>query len=234
MNLRRLCFLAIVLLAGLYIPAVIASDDDSHLPGVWVRNAPNQIGWQEGLVFEQDHKFGLVGIYSMMGSGWKLDGKTLSISTVTDRLPDPEWDQFELVRLSDTELVLKSSPLGNYLDGTYRRDDNAASTLDVTVAYREKIALSEGAVLVLDLHQNADSKEPALLAHQVVPLRGKQVPVQGTLYYQTAKLDAAGNVTLSATIMDMQKAMFHGEMALSASTINQSSQLTLTLTRSNP
>lgn len=99
---------------------------EQHLVGLWlrpIRGAPH--GGQEGLDIRAEGVFHLVGIHSMDGLTWRVDGDSLRLATATERYPQP----FELVhrieRLTPSTLVLSD---GSYLGGEYTRSEETPPT----------------------------------------------------------------------------------------------------------
>jgi hypothetical protein len=95
--------------------------DAEALVGVWlrpVRNPPNGAVAREGLRFLPEGIVHLIGIYSMNGLTWQLEGDRLKITTNTERYPEPQPLHYRVTRLDAGSLVVEGS---DYLAGSYDR-----------------------------------------------------------------------------------------------------------------
>lgn len=101
--------------------APIVSIQAKALIGMWlrpVRNTPPQIDTLEGLQFLPEGIVHLIGIFSMNGLTWRLDGDRLTIATNTERYPEPFPLSYVITTLNDESLVMAGQ---GYLAGTYSR-----------------------------------------------------------------------------------------------------------------
>jgi putative lipoprotein len=88
---------------------------------------------------------------------------------------------------------------------------NAASTgvVSGTVAYRERIAMPENAVLTMQLRDVSLADAPAkVIAEQKFTFAGQQVPLPFELHYDPAKIDPKHTYGLSARITVNEQLMF--------------------------
>ena len=101
----------------------------SSIEGLWLRpvggggEAGGQ-GGKEGFYLHEEGTLELVGIASMNGLGWKVQGNELVLTTNTDRYPDPVEVKYTVENLTDKTLAIKAD---DYLSGSYERDDPASS-----------------------------------------------------------------------------------------------------------
>ena len=78
-----------------------------------------------------------------------------------------------------------------------------------TVAYRERMAMPENAVLTMQLQDVSNSAAPpVMIAEQRFTFAGHQVPLPWELHYDTAKIDPAHTYALSARIAVAGQVMF--------------------------
>ena len=93
-----------------------------------------------------------------------------------------------------------SAPTNATLEVTSGRSPNAS--VSGTVTYRERLALSAGAMLVVELRDvsYADADAP-LIARQTIPNPG-QVPISFTLEYNRDDIDARNTYSVSARIIE--------------------------------
>jgi len=88
---------------------------------------------------------------------------------------------------------------------------NAASAgvVSGTVAYRERIAMPENAVLTMQLQDVSLAEAPAkVIAEQKFTFAGHQVPLPFELHYDPAKMDPKHTYALSARITVNEQLMF--------------------------
>ena len=88
---------------------------------------------------------------------------------------------------------------------------NAASTgvVSGTVAYRERIAMPENAVLIMQLQDLSLAEAPAkVIVEQKFTFAGHQVPLPFELHYDAAKIDPMHMYALSARITVNEQLMF--------------------------
>lgn len=101
----------------------------SSIEGLWLRpvGGDGQAGGQggkEGFYLHEGGSLELVGIASMNGLGWKVEGNELVLTTNTDRYTDPVLVKYTVENLTDKTLVIKAD---DYLSGSYEKDDPESS-----------------------------------------------------------------------------------------------------------
>lgn len=95
--------------------------------GFWVRPMRGtSSGGQEGLDIRAEGVFHLIGIHSMDGLTWRLNGDILRLATATERYPEPFVLNHRIELLDETLLVLAP---GSYLGGRYTRSTDSPPTL---------------------------------------------------------------------------------------------------------
>jgi len=88
-------------------------------------------------------------------------------------------------------------------------DAASAGVVSGTVAYRERIAMPENAVLTMQLQDVSLADAPAkVIAEQKFTFAGHQVPLPFELHYDAAKIDPQHTYTLSARITVSEQLMF--------------------------
>jgi heat shock protein HslJ len=105
--------------------APVSSIQAEALIGVWlrpIRNAPPGIDTLEGLQFLPEGIVQLIGIYSMNGLTWMLNGDRLTIATNTERYPEPQPLSYLITTLNDESLVMAGE---GYLAGRFTRASQA-------------------------------------------------------------------------------------------------------------
>lgn len=101
----------------------------SSIEGLWLRpvggdgEAGGQ-GGKEGFYLHDGGSLELVGIASMNGLGWKVEGSELVLTTNTDRYPEPVAVKYTVESLTGKTLVIKAD---DYLSGTFEKEDPASS-----------------------------------------------------------------------------------------------------------
>jgi len=91
--------------------------------------------------------------------------------------------------------------------GAGRAEDSGV--VSGTVAYRERMAMPENAVLTMQLQDVSNSAAPpVVIAEQRFTFAGHQVPLPWELHYDTAKIDPAHTYALSARIAVAGQVMF--------------------------
>ena len=180
-------------------PAVSARE----VAGGWGRTITAGVSWNEGIVLAPDGRLGLLGIYSMDGVAWRLDGTALVLATNTERYPDPVESRLFVVEGSSNRLVLSGT---DYLAGAWERREFAAVT--GTVTYRQRIALTPEAIVQVELRDvSREDVEAPLLAKRVIRKPG-QVPVAFVLDYDPAALVPGRACAISARITDRGQLQF--------------------------
>ena len=101
----------------------------SSIEGLWLRpiGGDGETGGQggkEGFYLHEGGSLELVGIASMNGLGWKVEGTELVLTTNTDRYTDPVPVKYTVENLTGKLLVIKAD---DYLSGSYEKDDPASS-----------------------------------------------------------------------------------------------------------
>jgi putative lipoprotein len=85
----------------------------------------------------------------------------------------------------------------------------SAGVVSGTVAYRERIAMPENAVLTMQLQDVSLADAPAkVIAEQKFTFAGHQVPLPFELHYDSTKIDAKRMYALSARITVNEQLMF--------------------------
>jgi len=199
---RRTALLLVLMvwLAGCALAtAAIAPPDPQTISGTWVRDAKaGDRAIQEGMVLEPDGGFGLLGIHTMHGVSWRLDGETLVLATNTGRYPEPRESRLRVESLEKGSLRL-SGP--DYLSGEWRRDVGAAGRVSGTVTYRARVALPANAAIHVEI-QDVSRQDAAagFVAGQAIATQGRQVPIPFRVYYRKADIDPRFTYTLRAAI----------------------------------
>jgi putative lipoprotein len=84
-----------------------------------------------------------------------------------------------------------------------------SSVVSGTVAYRERMAMPENAVLTMQLQDVSNSDAPPeVIAEQRFTFAGHQVPLPFELHYEAAKIDPAHTYALTAKIAVAGQVMF--------------------------
>lgn len=194
-----------LLTACLAFPAALDARPDASdavarkLVGTWTRTVRGDSDAVEGVVFDGDGRFGLIGIHSMNGVSWRVENGRLLIATNTGRYPDPTESRLRIESVDHHALELGAD--ASYLAGKYQRHDDAAARIVGTVTYLERIALGGNAAVYLELREHDPATgTTSLIASQALASRGKQVPLPFHIHYATADVDTAKRYTLQATI----------------------------------
>jgi hypothetical protein len=165
----RVTFCAIALLGLLFSSLVALPAAAIELSGTWIRQAP-AVMMQEGLVLDSDGRLGLLGIHSMTGLRWAVEGETLVLTTNTERYPEPQPSRLTIKEISADTLTLTGE---TYLAGTWRRDDAAAGRVDGSVVYRERMMLPPDATLRVEVRDVSRADAPSML------IGGATIPIDG-------------------------------------------------------
>jgi copper homeostasis protein (lipoprotein) len=171
----------------------------ASLVGTWVRPIPGRGSGQEGIVLDADGSFALIGIHTMNGLTWRLEGETLILTTDTQRYPQPQEGRLRVVQVSQGSLSLQAD--ANYLGGTYTRNDAAAEVVSGTVTYRQSVTLPPDAAIYLELREVSVGRTGRLIANQTLPTLGRQVPIPFRIYYATAEINPSFTYSVGATII---------------------------------
>jgi uncharacterized lipoprotein YbaY len=182
-----------------------AGDRAALLAGTWVRPAtPGRP--REGLLFGSDGLFRLLGNPSASGLTWSARGDSLHVTTNSERYPEPEERRYRIVELGESTLQLAGRGL---LAGTYARDNGASSLVTGTVLYRQRIALPPAAVVQVTLQDISQREAPArLLAREIIPAAGRQLPIPFALAYDTDGIDSRSTYAVAARITSQGKLLF--------------------------
>jgi uncharacterized lipoprotein YbaY len=162
--------------------------------GGWVRRTSQA---KEGVVFRPDGTFRLIGIASMNGVGWKIDGDTLVVTTNTERYPDPTESKLRIEELTDAKLVLGGRV--NYFEGTWERRELAQVTGTVTA--RPPSALPADAIVVVELRDLSASEAPGALIASDTQRAPTAMPIAFRLDYDPTSVDAAHAYAVQARIV---------------------------------
>ena len=183
--------------------------DVAALPGDWSRVAANAAGAAaespngvQGLRLGDDGRLTVVGTAPTKGVGWKAADHSIVLS-----MENPGVGPFALSvpveEASGSRLLLGGSNAA--FAGAWRRA--TFTTVQGTVTYRQRSALTPQAAVFVDLRDAASPPEAPPLARARVTEPG-QVPVAFTLTYDPASLDASHTYTLSARITDRGELRF--------------------------
>jgi len=172
----------------------------NRLVGTWVRPIANRPETLEGIRFDDDGRFGLIGIHTMHGLHWELEDNDVVLTTNTGRYPAPFETRLSIKTLTDTTLILEGD--AGYFRSAWRRDNTAAGRLTGHVTYRERIALPPEAAIHLTLEDVSRQDVAAtFIAGQVIPAQGRQVPIPFTLYYANRDIDPGRTYHIRAAIV---------------------------------
>ena len=172
----------------------------ASLVGTWVRPIPGRGAGLEGIVLDGDGSFGLIGIHTMHGLTWRLEGDTLILATNTGRYPQPREARLQVTQVTQGSLSLRAD--ANYLGGTYTRNNAAADVVSGTVTYRQSVALPPDAAIYLELSEVSVANTAArFIAGQTLPTLGRQVPIPFRIYYATSEINPRFTYSVRATII---------------------------------
>ena len=173
----------------------------AHLVGTWMRPVRGAEDAMEGIRFDADGRCGLIGIHSMNGLRWLVRGDSVVMTTNTERYAEPVESRLPVQLVGGDTLVLWAET--DYLAGTYQRTQEVAYKLSGTVTYAVRMALSNDAALFLELRKPASNGSGELIASQVVPCEGNQVPIKFHLYYADFDIADLKQGELYCTIVDL-------------------------------
>ena len=171
-----------------------------HLVGTWTRPVRGAEGAIEGIRFDADGRCGLIGIHSMNGLRWLVRGDSVVMTTNTDRYAEPTESRLPVQLVGSDSLVLWAE--ADYLAGTYKRSPDVAYRISGTVTYAVRMALSTDAAVFLELREPGPEGSGKLIASQVVPSEGNQVPISFYLYYADFDMADLEQGELYCTIVD--------------------------------
>jgi uncharacterized lipoprotein YbaY/heat shock protein HslJ len=167
---------------------------------VWVRPVPGGQAGSEGIALDGDGSLGLLGIHTMHGLTWRVEGNALIVATNTARYPEPQEGRLRVAQVSQDTLSLQAD--ANYLSGTYARRDGAAGVVSGTVTSAQRTALPPDAAFHVELSDVSRVNVPArLIANQTIPTLGRQMPIPFRMYYATADIDPNFTYAVRATIV---------------------------------
>lgn len=90
----------------------------------------------------------------------------------------------------------------------------ATSKVTGSITYRERIALPPSAVVTVELVDVSLADAPAvLLAEQIIPTRGRQVPFEFALAYDASRIQASHTYAVQVRIEDGGKLLFISDTA---------------------
>lgn len=208
-------------------------DPAQGLVGTWVRPIPDRPEDMEGIRFDPDGRFGLVGIHTMSGLQWRLEDREVVVSTVTERYPEPFETRLAIKTLTDTTLILEGDE--GYFRSVWYRNDAAAGRITGQVAYRERMALPPEAVVLLRLEDVSRQDAAAtFVAGQVLPTEGRQVPIPFALYYETDAIDPRHTYQVRADIVIDGRRRFMTTQAYPVLTRGNPDHLEMTLQSARP
>ena len=201
--------------------------------GSWVRPIDNHPDTLEGIRFDDDGRFGLIGIHTMHGLHWQLEQDEVILTTNTGRYPEPFETRLSIKTLTGTTLVLEGD--AGYFRSAWRRDDTAAGRITGQVAYRERIALPSDAAIHLTLEDVSLQDVPAtFIAAQTVPSQGRQVPIPFALYFATRDIDPRHTYHVRAAIVIDGKRLFLNTQAYPVLTRGHPDHIEMTLQMMRP
>jgi len=182
------------------VPAREMGAFEASLVGAWVRPIPGGQPGIEGLVLDGDGSLGLVGIHSMHGTSWRVEGKTLLIATNTTGDPEPREYRLQIALATRDTLTLQAEL--DYLGGSYTRGDGAAGVLSGTVTHAPQLALPSEATLHVELFDVSRTDVlDRLIARQIVPVAGRRMPIPFRVTYSTADIDPNFTYAVRPTIV---------------------------------
>jgi hypothetical protein len=171
-----------------------------HLVGTWTRPVRGAEGAMEGIRFDADGRCGLIGIHTMNGLRWLVRGDSVVMTTNTDRYAEPTESRLPVQLVGSDSLVLWAE--ADYLAGTYKRSPDVAYRISGTVTYAVRMALSTDAAVFLELREPGPEGSGKLIASQVMPSEGNQVPISFYLYYADFDTENLEQGELYCTIVD--------------------------------
>ena len=198
------------------------------LIGTWMRPIKDRPNAMEGMRFDADGRFGLIGIPTMSGLRWRLENNELVVATVTERYPEPFETRLAIQTLTEKTLVLEGDQ--GYFRDEWHRDDSASGRLTGQVTYRERIALPQDAVLHLKLEDvSRQDVRATFIAGQVIPTEGRQVPIPFALYFAADAIDPRYTYQVRADILIDGKRRFLTTQAYPVLTRGHPDHLDITL-----
>jgi len=173
----------------------------AKVAGGWMRDVPAQgFEGREGFQLDEDGTLHLVNIYTMNGLAWQLNGDQLQFLCNTERYTEPQMSKLALLNVDENSLLAES---GDYFTGNYERAQLARVT--GSVAYRERIALTEDAVLRVTIR---DLEERDRIVGQRLIYHPGQVPIEFSVVYNPGVIDEAHRYEIRAEIVDKERLAF--------------------------
>jgi len=169
------------------------------LSGTWMRPIGSGVAGREGMSFGADASLGLLGMPTRSGIAWRVEGETLIVTTNSAREPEPVESRLHIEELGSSRLRLAAD--AEYLAGSYEREDGAAGRVTGNVTYLQRIALPADAAVHIALWDTSRADDARLVANEIVPTDGRQVPIPFALTYATADIDASHPYALQASIV---------------------------------
>ena len=169
------------------------------LSGTWMRPIGSGVAGREGVSFAPDGSLGLVGIQIMSGISWRVEGDALIVTTSSPHSAAAVESRLHIEELGAERLRLSAD--AEYLAGSYQRDDAAAARVTGSVTYLQRIALPPDAAVQVALWDTSRAGDARLVAREIVPTAGRQVPIPFALTYATADIDASHPYALEASIV---------------------------------
>jgi putative lipoprotein len=108
----------------------------------------------------------------------------------------------------------------------------ATSKVTGSITYRERIALPPSAVITVQLVDVSRADAPAvLIAEQVIPTRGRQVPFEFALAYDASRIQASHTYAVQVRIEDGGRLLFISDTVNRAITQDAPGQLDIVVRR---
>ena len=108
----------------------------------------------------------------------------------------------------------------------------ATSKVTGSITYRERIALPPSAVITVQLVDVSRADAPAvLIAEQVIPTQGRQVPFEFTLAYEASRIQASHTYAVQVRIEDGGRLLFISDTVNRAITQDAPGQLDIVVRR---
>jgi len=171
------------------------------IAGGWMRDVPAAgFDGREGFQLDADGTLHLVGIYTMNGLAWQLQGDVLQFLVNTERYPEPQRSRLGLLSSNESSLSVESS---DYFTGTYARAQLGRVT--GTVSYRERIGLTGDAVIRVTIR---DLEERDTIIGLRLIYHAGQVPIEFSVVYDPALVDETHRYELRAEIVDNERLAF--------------------------
>jgi hypothetical protein len=118
---------AAALITGLTQVEAQSQKAQGNIVGLWLRQVPSGIGGvngKEGFLLKKDGTYEFVGIATMNGIRWRVQGRNLIMTSNTERYPEPTKDRYIIEGVGSKTLKLGGA---GYLKGIYHREDPATS-----------------------------------------------------------------------------------------------------------